>query len=252
MNTSTNPAHPVIGYVHEVEGIEQPSDLTIVCGDVTYNVHTAVMCSKSDWFRAACTPYRLQEGETAHIQIRAKDSSVSDGDYPAHIKAIIDFLYGTAGWADVEPKSQRLQYLVGLFVTADKYLLPKMMEGIVRQFSGDLSAITSPTPNEDIPKLFDLVYSECPPEGPRSVGSLRYTLVYWVVMDRDDLLNAPGISAVVEKHHDLARDLFYRMRHELCMRYGEYRHALKLNREIEQLIARGDMEIRGRSSRGER
>jgi hypothetical protein len=47
------------------------SDLTIVCGSDTYNVHKAIICPQSSFFRAACQPGRFQEGTTNVINITA-------------------------------------------------------------------------------------------------------------------------------------------------------------------------------------
>ncbi|KAI4746933.1 hypothetical protein E4T50_02702 [Aureobasidium sp. EXF-12298] len=47
------------------------SDLTIVCGSHTYNVHKAIICPQSSFFRAACQPGRFQEGTTNVINITA-------------------------------------------------------------------------------------------------------------------------------------------------------------------------------------
>lgn len=47
------------------------SDLTIVCGSDTYNVHKAIICPQSSFFRVACQPGRFQEGTTNVINITA-------------------------------------------------------------------------------------------------------------------------------------------------------------------------------------
>jgi hypothetical protein len=47
------------------------SDLKIVCGSDTYNVHKAIICPQSSFFRAACQPGRFQEGTTNVINITA-------------------------------------------------------------------------------------------------------------------------------------------------------------------------------------
>ncbi|CAD0107905.1 unnamed protein product [Aureobasidium uvarum] len=47
------------------------SDLKIVCGADTYQVHKAIICPQSDFFRAACRPDTFQEGKTGLIDIPA-------------------------------------------------------------------------------------------------------------------------------------------------------------------------------------
>ncbi|KAI4846842.1 hypothetical protein E4T44_04844 [Aureobasidium sp. EXF-8845] len=45
------------------------SDLKIVCGSDTYNVHKAIICPQSKFFRAACRPDAFQEGKTGIVTI---------------------------------------------------------------------------------------------------------------------------------------------------------------------------------------
>ncbi|TIA67442.1 hypothetical protein D6C76_08689 [Aureobasidium pullulans] len=45
------------------------SDLKIVCGSETYNVHKAIICPQSTFFKAACRPNAFQEGQTGVIEI---------------------------------------------------------------------------------------------------------------------------------------------------------------------------------------
>ncbi|THX74641.1 hypothetical protein D6D04_07842 [Aureobasidium pullulans] len=47
------------------------SDLKIVCGSETYNVHKAIICPQSTFFKAACRPNAFQEGRTGVIEIPA-------------------------------------------------------------------------------------------------------------------------------------------------------------------------------------
>ncbi|KAI4721255.1 hypothetical protein E4T48_02426 [Aureobasidium sp. EXF-10727] len=54
------------------------SDLKIVCGADTYNVHKAIICPQSDFFRAACRPDTFEEGKTGVINLptsSGRDSS---------------------------------------------------------------------------------------------------------------------------------------------------------------------------------
>ncbi|KEQ73158.1 hypothetical protein M436DRAFT_46012, partial [Aureobasidium namibiae CBS 147.97] len=45
------------------------SDFKIVCGTDTYNVHKAIICPQSEFFRAACRPYPFQEGKTGVVTL---------------------------------------------------------------------------------------------------------------------------------------------------------------------------------------
>jgi hypothetical protein len=43
--------------------------LKIVCGSETYNVHKAIICPQSEFFRAACRPDAFQEGKTGVVRL---------------------------------------------------------------------------------------------------------------------------------------------------------------------------------------
>jgi hypothetical protein len=45
--------------------------LKIVCGSETYNVHKAIICPQSEFFRAACRPDAFQEGKTGVVTLPA-------------------------------------------------------------------------------------------------------------------------------------------------------------------------------------
>ncbi|CAD0030366.1 unnamed protein product [Aureobasidium pullulans] len=47
------------------------SDLKIVCGQDTYNVHKAIICPQSTFFKAACRQDTFQEGQSGIIVIPA-------------------------------------------------------------------------------------------------------------------------------------------------------------------------------------
>ncbi|KAG9523008.1 hypothetical protein KCV07_g2639, partial [Aureobasidium melanogenum] len=47
------------------------SDLKIVCGSDTYNVHKNTICPQSSFFRAACRPDTFKEGQTGLITLRS-------------------------------------------------------------------------------------------------------------------------------------------------------------------------------------
>ncbi|KAK6000725.1 hypothetical protein QM012_003450 [Aureobasidium pullulans] len=47
------------------------SDLKIICGSDTYNVHKNIICPQSNFFRAACRPDTFKEGQTGIITLSA-------------------------------------------------------------------------------------------------------------------------------------------------------------------------------------
>jgi hypothetical protein len=45
------------------------SDFKIICGSDTYNVHKAIICPQSGFFRAACRPDTFQEGRSGIVTL---------------------------------------------------------------------------------------------------------------------------------------------------------------------------------------
>ncbi|KAI4748072.1 hypothetical protein E4T50_01664 [Aureobasidium sp. EXF-12298] len=45
------------------------SDFKIVCGSEVFNVHKAIICPQSDFFRAACRPDTFREGKTGIVTL---------------------------------------------------------------------------------------------------------------------------------------------------------------------------------------
>ena len=97
------------------------SDLLIKCGPYEFNVHRAIVCTRSEYFTAACKPgafkvcrfaemYQLaaadldQEGRDGVIELKATTNGNEeevDADDPEAIKLMVNFLY----FNDYKPQS---------------------------------------------------------------------------------------------------------------------------------------------------
>ncbi|KAH0372499.1 hypothetical protein KCU65_g1146, partial [Aureobasidium melanogenum] len=54
------------------------SDLKIVCGSDTYNVHKNIICPQSSFFRAACRPDTFKEDQTGTITLPSNPGRIVD------------------------------------------------------------------------------------------------------------------------------------------------------------------------------
>ncbi|KAK5170565.1 uncharacterized protein LTR77_005153 [Saxophila tyrrhenica] len=73
------------------------SDLTIHCGEKSWAVHKVLLCSRSDYFKAACRPDAFKEGHDACINLVATtDEGHEDdlsADNPEAVELMIDLIY---------------------------------------------------------------------------------------------------------------------------------------------------------------
>lgn len=61
------------------------SDVQLICGDKTFNVHKLILCSRSDFFRNAFFKAGMEEQRSGTMTLREKE--------PAIVKAMLEFLY---------------------------------------------------------------------------------------------------------------------------------------------------------------
>ncbi|KAI6822825.1 hypothetical protein KC340_g12002 [Hortaea werneckii] len=66
------------------------SDLTIECGDRTFQVHKNIICTRSEYFAAACATGTIELQSSADPNAAKDDPSLDD---PDAVKLMIDFLY---------------------------------------------------------------------------------------------------------------------------------------------------------------
>ncbi|TIA39674.1 hypothetical protein D6C78_03087 [Aureobasidium pullulans] len=71
MSSQASPEKQLASTIASLHDSGAYSDLKIVCGQDTYNVHKAIICPQSEFFRAACRQDTFQEGKTGIIVIPA-------------------------------------------------------------------------------------------------------------------------------------------------------------------------------------
>ncbi|PNS20447.1 hypothetical protein CAC42_5897 [Sphaceloma murrayae] len=193
--------------IEALRSTSEYTDLTIKCGLNYYKVHKAVVCPQSDWFRAACRPDGFQEGMGNVVELPARGSDLEDGDDPKAIAAMIEFMYGNQSYYTVEAGQEQLLHFVHLLVTADKYLVPTMVEDITQQFHKAIFTLRDRKTSKIIAHLFRLLYTDLP----ESASKLRNVTLVWITETRADLLTSPEILEAAADDHQFAIDLFTRL-----------------------------------------
>ncbi|KAI7282796.1 hypothetical protein KC345_g3341 [Hortaea werneckii] len=138
--------------VNRLWGDRTHADLTIECYPRQWKVHKAILCSSSDFFKAACQPGRFKEGRDNVITLRSQSevpglpkAAPSEYDNPEAINVLIYHLYHPnidyttlAGAADV-----RLFLHAWVFAAAEKYNL----KGLKLQAEHHIRALLKKAPN---------------------------------------------------------------------------------------------------------
>ncbi|RDI83698.1 hypothetical protein Vi05172_g6288 [Venturia inaequalis] len=86
------------------------SDLVITCQNTSYNVHKAIVCAQSRFFKNACKKGTFKESDTGVIDLPADDHYA--------VRSMIEFLY-TGDYTELEP-STRLLHHVQTYTLAEK------------------------------------------------------------------------------------------------------------------------------------
>lgn len=71
---------------------EDYKDLTIICGSERIRVHKAIVCSRCDFFKAACKKSSYKESRDSVIDLSA-DGEDAVGSHPSVVRLMIEYLY---------------------------------------------------------------------------------------------------------------------------------------------------------------
>ncbi|KAK8074038.1 hypothetical protein PG994_004937 [Apiospora phragmitis] len=93
------------------------SDAEVSAGDKVWRVHTAILCSRSDYFKKAFTG-RFKEGQTGKLKIRNQD--------PDNVYRLLKFLY-----TGHLPRQLKLSQLLELYNAADYFGIDSLQTDIL-------------------------------------------------------------------------------------------------------------------------
>ncbi|KAJ5774850.1 hypothetical protein N7457_009746 [Penicillium paradoxum] len=79
----TNPANELLNALASLQLDPRYSDLTIVCGDIEYDVHKCIVCTRSEFFAKACSS-EFQKSSMHRIILQ---------EHPALVKKMIEYFY---------------------------------------------------------------------------------------------------------------------------------------------------------------
>ncbi|RMZ03068.1 hypothetical protein D0862_05802 [Hortaea werneckii] len=190
------------------------SDLTIKCGDHTFQVHKNIVCARSEYFAAACTTGTIELESNADPDAAEDDPSLDD---PDAVKLMIDYLYlhdyelittCFSGISEVsetgafgEPDGDYGAIMdAKVYALGCKYQIPSLQSTSLTKFE---EAAALAWDSEEFAHAVHLVHTITPD----SDKGLRDVTV-WVIHEHDDeLYNKPAMEAVIKNSNGLAFDL---------------------------------------------
>ncbi|KAK3112447.1 hypothetical protein LTR53_011284 [Teratosphaeriaceae sp. CCFEE 6253] len=196
--------------VQSLHESDEYSDLTIVCGDDTYKVHKAIVCTQSPVLRAACKAGTLKEGAENTIALFPLSTLVSDDDLdrddPAAVRRMIHFLshgdYDVAPWREYTCGDDNAGH-ARVFAVAVKYGLEGLRAlaaahyaDVIRGYPGDCS-------HQDVAAAVRIVHATTPPE----VEELRTATCSLLLRDSAELLWWGCVRAAINSVDGLGFEL---------------------------------------------
>ncbi|CAD0040833.1 unnamed protein product [Aureobasidium pullulans] len=208
------------------------SDLKIVCGSETYNVHKAIICPQSTFFKAACRPNAFQEGRTGVIEIPAtagrnvafcqKPIIVENFDWDLDVetttavKLMIHYFYHHDFFEDRREYSSTTLNLCStenltqgtlaeharMYAMGEKYGVPGLKALAVAKF---LAVI--PRTNAGLTAAIMIAYSTTP----ESDQGLRNAMIESLYCYRKAFVEVDEIQTVISKLPDLSYGLYRKM-----------------------------------------
>ncbi|KAI6886829.1 hypothetical protein KC360_g1910 [Hortaea werneckii] len=179
------------------------ADLTIDCFPRQWKVHKAILCSHSDFFKAACQPGRFKEGRDNFITLRSQAGvtdldivALSEYDNPEAINVLVYHLYhpNTDYTKIAGDAGMKLVLHAWIFAAAEKYSL----KGLKLQAVHHARSLLKNSPkNEDMQwqmaEAIGAVY-----EGTaKTVTELRQCMSSALLRNQGRLLQVPAIRDAI-------------------------------------------------------
>ncbi|KAI7240294.1 hypothetical protein KC343_g7155 [Hortaea werneckii] len=191
------------------------SDLTIKCGDRTFQVHKNIVCARSEYFATACATGTIELQSSADPDAAKDDPSLDD---PDAVKLMIDFLY-LHNYVAIEtcfsetPKASNKRTLgatdgdagsimhAKVYALGSKYQIPSLQSTSLKKFE---AAAALAWDSEEFVHAVHLVYTTTPD----SDKGLRDIAAHVILEHEKELCDKPAMEAVVRSFDGLAYNLF--------------------------------------------
>lgn len=191
------------------------ADLTVQCYPRQWRVHKAILCSRCEFFKAACEPGRFKEGSGNTITLRSRLESEDDNDNndaegcddPEAINVLMYHLYHpSTEYRDMDNSSKGMTLVlhVRVFAAADKYGL-KGLQLQALDFAHERMDQRNPDG-----ELLDQMIEALKPiytETPETAISLRRSMNSMLWRNNGELLQSPLFQAAIEAIPGLAYEL---------------------------------------------
>ncbi|KAK0611319.1 BTB/POZ protein [Immersiella caudata] len=191
------------------------SDVTVSCGDKTWNLHKNILCSRSTWFEKALTG-RFEEAKTGHVDIRNFD--------PDHVYWLIRYIYtGTCDIPTLNPNQTKTNFVTcyEVFTIADYFAMGALGQIALITLISELEAKLGPMqlqhePVDWLDELFDaikLIYHDIPlDDRTRTRSALCDAILLFVHMARFCLMQNAEFTEFLDEAPVFALDVFRMMR----------------------------------------
>ncbi|KAI6810336.1 hypothetical protein KC332_g11238 [Hortaea werneckii] len=190
------------------------SDLTIKCGDRTFQVHKNIICTRSEYFAAACVTGTIELQSSADPNAAKDDPSLDD---PDAVKLMIDFLYlhdyvaiETCFSETLNASNKRPFGATNgdpgaimhakVYALGCKYQIPSLQRASLKKFE---VAAALAWATDEFMHAVHLIYSTTPD----SDKGLRDVAARVILEHDDELCNKPAMEAVIRSFDGLSYSL---------------------------------------------
>ncbi|KAI6833718.1 hypothetical protein KC315_g10044 [Hortaea werneckii] len=189
------------------------ADLTIICHPRQWKVHKAILCSRSDFFKAACQPGRFKEGRENVITLPSRtddphplDIGQEGDDDPDAINVLIYHLYHPNTDYTTLAGDAGMEFVLHarVFAAAEKYNLKGLKLQAVHHAR---SLLKKASKNEGIQLQMAEAMRAVYEGTAETVGELRQCVGSALLQNQGKLLQVPTIRQAIESVPGLTYDL---------------------------------------------
>ncbi|KAK4441916.1 BTB/POZ protein [Podospora aff. communis PSN243] len=190
------------------------SDVTVTCGDKTWNLHKNILCSRSVWFEKALGG-TYQEATTGHVEIRNFDTE--------SVGWVIRYIYtGTCDISSLNPiPKTKFITCYEVFTVADYFAMDPLADIAINALTADLESRLGPMQLqhqavdwlEELFEVIRLIYQHMAIDDKTHTRSaLCNTILEFVHRARFFLMQNAEFTSFLEEVPVFALDVFRMMR----------------------------------------